>query len=291
MIRYLRHKEIDTQRWDENLERCINAMPYAYSWYLDKVCGGHWDALVNDDYSALFPLPRKDKLGVSALYQPFFTQQLGLFTSQFEELSRIDEWVAAIPFRFVKKNLHLNHYIEKEGLPTRVTHHILLNRDYFYIYDNYSSIVRKNLKRIQNKGVQAESSKDVYSFTGFMTQQLGNKLSDLSAGDMDMLQDLLAELLERKKGFIRYAIDKEGHRIAGTFIVKSNSRCIYLLAASTEKGKKLNGMTFVIDSVIRELAGKEIIFDFEGSMIPGIANFYRNFGAEEVRFPVLKRWF
>ena len=48
-------------------------------------------------------------------------------------------------------------------------------------------------------------------------------------------------------------------------------------------------MTFLIDSMFQELAGKDIVFDFEGSMIPGIARFYKNFGGQEVYFPCFSR--
>ena len=290
MIRYVKHSEIDKQRWDDALEKCINPFPYAYSWYLDKVTNYQWDALILDDYSALFPLPFKKKFFLKVIYQPFFTQQLGLFASRQETLNDINNWLKAIPVHFVKTYLHLNSKNSLPNKPTRLTHQVLLNRDYSYIYNDYSSVVTKNLKRIRNRGMQAESSQDVYSYIKFMKDNLGPKLSDLSPSDIDMLQGLLIEILERKKGFIRFCLDKNGNRIAGTFIIKSNARVIYLLAASTQSGKKANGMTYLIDNIMTELAGKEIVFDFEGSMIPGIAKFNKNFGGKEEHFPVIQKW-
>ena len=32
------------------------------------------------------------------------------------------------------------------------------------------------------------------------------------------------------------------------------------------------------------------LFDFEGSMIDGVASFYKSFGASEERYPVLRYW-
>src|ERR1700692_3437990 len=80
MIHYLKHNAIDKRRWDEAIDRAFNGMIYAKSWYLDIV-SPQWDALVSDDYRAVMPLTWRRKFGVYYLYQPFFTQQLGVFTT------------------------------------------------------------------------------------------------------------------------------------------------------------------------------------------------------------------
>lgn len=289
MIRYIKHADIDRQQWDQCVDHALNASPYASSWYLDIVANQQWDALVLDDYAAVFPLPFRVKWGIPLIYQPFFTQQLGLFVSESEQLKLLPDFLDKIPSRFRKVYLHGNAFNRLQSAPHRITYHIPLNRDYAAIHHEYGSVVVKNLKRIRNIGLVAESSADIPTFLRFMQEHLGDKLADIRPADFHMLERLLHALLDRKKGFIRYALDDEGKRIGALFIIKSHRFAIYLLAASTAKGKKLNAMTFLIDDVIKDLAGKEMVFDFEGSMIPGIAQFYQNFGATEVRFPVLKR--
>ena len=80
LIEYKKHSEIDRQRWDACIEGSVNRLPYALSWWLDTVCPD-WDALVEDDYRAVMPLTRDRKFGFDYLYQPYFTQQLGVFSS------------------------------------------------------------------------------------------------------------------------------------------------------------------------------------------------------------------
>ena len=48
-------------------------------------------------------------------------------------------------------------------------------------------------------------------------------------------------------------------------------------------------MTFLIDSVLKKYAGSHLTFDFEGSMIPGLARYYMGFGAIEKKFQVLRK--
>jgi hypothetical protein len=88
MIKYLKHQEIVKPRWDEAIDRAFNGIIYAKSWYLDIV-SPHWDALVSDDYSAVMPLTWRRKFGVYYLYQPFFTQQLGVFG---DEDQKVRKW-------------------------------------------------------------------------------------------------------------------------------------------------------------------------------------------------------
>ncbi|HAE36196.1 MAG TPA: GNAT family N-acetyltransferase [Chitinophagales bacterium] len=289
LIRYLSHSEIDKERWDACIAGSLNALPYAYSHYLDVVTGNCWDALILDEYAAVFPLPVRKKWGFRAVFQPFFCQQLGLFVTDAAQYDLLPEFLRAIPKRFIRVYVQLNTRNSMPAADHRVTYQIPLQRDYASIAEQYGTIVRKNMKRIGNMELTHESSPDVPTFLRFLKENLGDKLRDLGPKDMHMLQALLQMLLERKEGFIRYALDESGQRQGAVFLVHSHGMLIYLLAAHTPAGKKKSVMTYLIDSVLQEYAEKEKLFDFEGSMIPGIARFYSNFGAREVKFPVFRK--
>ena len=49
---------------------------------------------------------------------------------------------------------------------------------------------------------------------------------------------------------------------------------------TTLKGRKTEANYFLIAQVLREWAGNDLLFDFEGSEIPGVALFYEKFGAQ-----------
>ena len=107
MINYLRHTQIDKPRWDQCIRESVNSMVYGYSWYLDLVSPG-WDALMEDDYTSVFPLTHKRKYSVRYLAQPFFTQQLGLFTSGHLTQELVTRFLNAIPPTFKLVEIHLN---------------------------------------------------------------------------------------------------------------------------------------------------------------------------------------
>jgi hypothetical protein len=82
------------------------------------------------------------------------------------------------------------------------------------------------------------------------------------------------------KGFILHAYTRHNELCAAAFFVRSGNRVVYLNAFSTQEGRATSAMTAIIDHLIRDLAGSGLLFDFEGSTIPGIAAFMKGFGAQ-----------
>ena len=104
---YLKHTEIDKVKWDDCVLNSQNHLPYCYSWYLDIVSPG-WDALISNDYEFIFPLTHRRKAGINYLFQPYFTQQLGLFSKNAFEQKTVTAFLSAIPehFKFIEINLN-----------------------------------------------------------------------------------------------------------------------------------------------------------------------------------------
>ena len=108
MIRFVEHNEVDTNKWDKCVKRSINSTPYAFSWYLDIVVS-NWNALILNDYEAVFPLPTRKKWGIQYAFTPFWVQQLGLISQTKEGLDRIDDFITAIPNTYRFLELNMNH--------------------------------------------------------------------------------------------------------------------------------------------------------------------------------------
>src|SRR5207249_10207965 len=77
-IKYLLHNEIDKTKWDKCIDEAGNGLSYGYSFYLDHLAK-HWDGLVLNNYEAIMPLTWNKKFGIHYLYQPRFTENLGIF--------------------------------------------------------------------------------------------------------------------------------------------------------------------------------------------------------------------
>ena len=51
--------------------------------------------------------------------------------------------------------------------------------------------------------------------------------------------------------------------------------------------KKNGAMTLLITTIIKKYQNSEYILDFEGSMVKGVASFYKSFGAEKEVYSLL----
>ena len=122
MIKHLRHNEVDKKKWDDCIDNAFNGIIYAYSWYLDIVCPT-WDALIEDDYEKVMPLTHNNKLGISYLYPPLFTQQLGVFSKISLSSSDVENFISIgrlkdfLYFPFMKTQLSGQEFpVEGESL-------------------------------------------------------------------------------------------------------------------------------------------------------------------------------
>ena len=70
-----------------------------------------------------------------------------------------------------------------------------------------------------------------------------------------------------------------GELIGGSVFVSDLNRIIYLFSAVSFKAKKLQVASFLLNVIIEKHANSNIVLDFEGSMSPSIASFFKSFGS------------
>ena len=97
MIKHLKHGEIDLEKYSATIINCAWGRIYALPWYLDIV-SPNWEALANEDYSTVMPLPVKKKYGINYITQPYLCQQLGVFSTSTPEKWIFEEFYNKIPF-------------------------------------------------------------------------------------------------------------------------------------------------------------------------------------------------
>ena len=112
---------------------------------------------------------------------------------------------------------------------------------------------------------------------------------DLSNKDYLLLNNLISKCINENKGFLLGVEDNESNILGGAFFVKTNKRIYYLFSVVTPKGKKDNVATLLIDKIIAENCNSNLTLDFEGSMIDGIASFYKSFGGKPEKYGFLKQ--
>lgn len=288
MIRYITHDEIDFDKWDNCVENAVNGIFYAYSWYLD-MCAPSWDALVMNDYEAVMPLPYKKKFGIPHIYQPFFIQQLGVFSLDRPANERTEQFIKAIPTRFRYADFNLNVY---NKLPHNhpaicghgVTHELDLILPYRRIRENYSDNIKRNINKGEKKGVFVTSNARPEDLILAFRAQKKPFHVPYKESDYKLLKHLMYVGIHKGMAEVLAAYSDKNNFCAGIFFLKSHKKAVWLFSGSTPEARENGAVSMLVDHFIQKHAGKEMVLDFEGSANPGLARFYKSFGSKECLF-------
>jgi hypothetical protein len=288
MIRFVEHKDIVKKKWDDCVRHSVNERIYAYSWYLNIVAP-EWDALVLDDYQAVFPIIHKRKMGVDYVFQPFFTQQLGLFTPLLLTPDLVESFLEELKkqYKFIQINLNIHN-----KLPSSYNNPCLRNNFEVYLISDhedlkkaYSKNTKRNLKKAQKAGLTIFKNLKPELVGEVFKKNRGKGLAVYSSDDYHILNRLIYKGIEKGKAEVWGAFSKENNLIASAIFVKDSRRFTFLFSGNTEEGKEKGAMFYLLDSFIEAQSGTKMIMDFEGSMDPNLARFYKSFGAQLIRYP------
>jgi len=287
-IKHIQHNDIDFAKWDECINQSLNGIVYAYSWYLNIVAG-EWDALVGDDYQVVFPLVKGRKYGISYLYQPLFTQQLGLFSPFKVDSQTINAFIDSIPQKYQYQIINFNTFNRLENpkgaVFERVTYQLDLVRPYFNLSSNYNENTRRNISKSIAMGVTVNKMLSVDDYILFKRANLNVPLTD---DQYNNLKRIMVHALEEGIGEIYAAFSEQRELCAAAFFIRSNGKVIYLSAVSSKWGHTKRAMFNIIDKFLNDYAESHLILDFEGSVIDSIARFYAGFGAMRCTYQQLK---
>lgn len=279
MIHYIERKDIDTEKWDSVIAGSPAETIYGYSWYLDQVAR-NWSALVVDGYRFIMPVVWKKKVGMRYIYQPFYTQQLGVFGREKPDPELIRKMLMVLykKFRFAGMNLNTLNLVG-EGSPFEVVdksnYELPLDREYNHLFASFKTNCKRNIKKSLDLSDLVEKGVSVEALVSLKRENDVIKRSDQ---DYEWLQDLMHFIVQRDAAKI-YGIRTEGKLIAAACFAFSSTRAIYLLSASSREGKDRRGMFRIVDTFVRDFAASGKILDFEGSNIPSVARFFIGFGA------------
>jgi hypothetical protein len=292
MIIYLKHDEIDRVKWDESVARSLNRKVYAFSWYLDIV-SPEWEALVCEDYTSVFPLTPGRKAGLSYLFQPFFAQQLGLFSVLPIDPALEKQFLESVPARFRYIDIHLTpEFVPVSSnvkLIARHDHELSLSGTYDEIRAGYSQNTLRNLRKAAGSGVSAGRNVNAGELVKLFRENFGEKEGKLKDIHYERMEHLMKTALEKGFGSIRAAFDEQGLLSSSAFFLRDGNRIYFLFAASAPSARENGSMFRLIDSFIKENSDSSLILDFEGGNDANLGRFYKSFGAREITYHRLIR--
>jgi hypothetical protein len=280
MIRFLRRRQIDDEQWNGVIASSRHETIYPYTWYLDA-CADNWAGFVMNDYECVMPVAFRRKIGLKYTYQPIYCQQLGVYSDR-----RVDTEIARMFLYGLRKNFRMGDYAMNEGnilgdeqgfeVNDNTNYVLEMAAPYETVYKKYTENCRRNIKKAYQSDIEFSDKVSIEEVIAL------KKMSDPTKRGEEhyaYVQALFSRLQTRDK--IRIFGARLGdHLVAAAIFAFSNERAIFLLSASSERGKERRAMFLVVDRFIEMYAEKMGKLDFEGSNIVSIARFFRGFGAK-----------
>ena len=281
----------------------LNTTPYANSvfeqpWWLDIVAPGEWgEVTVKEGDETVARLPYVLQKGRITL--PPLTQTLGPWMkSEYRQLqpgntqlSKQKELIAALLGQLPRhKSFHVtfdsaNEYI----LPYRwlgyryepeFSYRLTDLCDTDALYAALNKTAKKNIKAARNKTTLVEQP------TAKMLMDLLDKTFGAQGRkwphDRDLTRRIIEKSVENGRGKLIVARDSEGNLHSGAFLLYDEKVCYYLLGGSDSAFRSSGAQSLVLWEAIRFAATVSQAFDFEGSNVEGIENFFRQFGGSRV---------
>jgi len=285
MINYLKHNEIDRERWDSCIKDSSNVKPYGLSWYLDIMSPG-WEALVDDDYDSVFPIPCRKKYGIQYIATPVFLQQLGAYSPDKSLTKALKEFLDFIPesYRFIDLCVGQRIDNDKYKVELKANYELDLSKPYEKLQDNFSNHCKRNIEKSAKKKHDLVEDVTPGELIDLFINNKGAEIKGIKARDYQRLNELMNFCLRNKKGRLIGVRASKKRLIYGIFLVETKGNKTMLFVVNTPESRERRTGYYHVNELIKESAGTKTILDFAGSSLPSIASFMESFGSKNVPF-------
>jgi len=192
MIVYLSNNEIDRDQWDTCICNSHAIKPYGYSWFLDCISPG-WQALVDDEYDSVFPLPGFTRFGIRYLATPVFLQQLGAFSPDKPSPDMLNEFLEYLPSFYRLIDLCVGQKVEHEGfrITEKANFELNLSRPYEELREHFTTHCKRNIESASRKKPHLVGDITPGQLIDLFIQNKGKEIRGIKSRDYNRLNDLM----------------------------------------------------------------------------------------------------
>jgi hypothetical protein len=141
----------------------------------------------------------------------------------------------------------------------------------------YSDKLKSDLKKAVHQAFEY-SEAPAEDAIKYFNELYGARIPNVTPADYNNLYTFCI-LKQEEKNLIVRKVSRAKDILAINLLIKDANRLYNLLSCTLPKGRNVFAGHFLYDSLIKEFSRTGLVFDFEGSDIPGVAHFYKSFGA------------
>lgn len=278
-------------------------------WWMDAVCAGkQWDVLLsldeNGKIQAVLPYLLRERVWMKYIVMPQQTQIGGIWFANVA-ISKDENKVTDICRDFAQQlgDLRLSYYYQHYPIDStavdqmRVLGFKTKERITYRIEDlsNLDKVIAafsKNKKRQLQKALSlhAETNMNVEDFYRYHVQCLHNQGKQISYSREFLL------VLERKARRLNQCqilsiCNADNEVLAAAFLVWDKHSMYYLIPCYNPQHKDSGASALLVLEAIKLARQQGVAFDFEGSMIKGVANHYKQFGSTRTIYYSVEKYY
>lgn len=282
-------------------------------WWLDAVCAGkQWDVLLSLDEAgnirAALPYLLCKKWWMRWIIMPQETQIGGIWFSQNGGL--ISDTDEAVDIRSICEDLsqqlsalNLHYYYQQypigsAAIPVmkalgfkvreRVTYRIEDLHDLNLVIDKFSKNKKRQLQKALSlhaeRGLSAEQFYQTHrEFLKIQRKELSYTREFLLVLDRKARRNDQSEVITIKNA--------DGEIYAAAYLVWDKHNMYYLIPCFNPMYKDSGASALLVLEALKLAREKGVVFDFEGSMVRGIANHYRQFGSQPHKYYSVEKYY
>jgi len=275
---------------------CVNSF-FEQPWWLDTVAPGQWREIVikrGEDVALRFPYVIKKENGFTSISMPSVTQTLGpwfkpLKGKHSSQLSLQKELMTELiqqlpPHDSFNQRFHhsitnwLPFYWKGFSQSTRYTYIIedLTNLD--RVWEEMKSNIRNKIRKAEKSGITVVRTDDIETFLDL--NELTFKRQGLSLPfSRDFIRRLNSACVKKNARQIYITYGPDGRPQTGLFCVRDGHATYNLLQGGDPGLRNSGANVLAMWESIKDASEVCKAYDFEGSMIEPIEEFFHSFGA------------
>ncbi len=288
-------------RYHQHCNTAANIPLFSQAWWLDATAGpGNWGAALVErggQIVASLPYAPRHMYGFFVIAQPALAKMAGPWLAPMDgkparvlgqQKELMDELIAQLP-RFDHFQQHWDPS-QTNWLPfcwkgfrqtTKYTYVLDDLSDTDALWNGMQPNIRAEIRKASSRhGLQVRDDLGIDEFIK-LNQQVFSRQSMAQPYTEAYVRRLDAACAARGARKIFIAVDKEGRRHAGVYLVWDGKVAYYLMGGSDPVLRTSGAASLCMWEAIRFASTVARSFDFEGSMLEPVERFFRAFGARQ----------
>lgn len=284
-VRGFEYTDLKAMDFERINSMSIHLSIYEQLWYVALLADFKLLIFIYGEYETVFFVPYRSKFGVKYAYMPNFIQKLTFVGKEIGSDLIIIELEKRLNFGEISIKIEEKRF---DLIKPRTNFTLDLENSYDELKKNFSDNHKRNISKVKHIEIlESENIEDLISI--FKAEKVNSfRSNQLNQIENDLNRILTCNQLNGRI-FIINAYESS-HIIASALFIHFNNVFYYLIGSSLKSNPKFStkGLFRIFDFVINRYSGTKTILDFEGSDIPGIARFFKGFGAKEEKYFFVK---